>query len=119
MRMNLVTGKMEEGEGDPALAGAHHRNIDRDIDTALRRIAKEERAKRKAERLKLKADRATAKALLLESGEDMVAIMQESINRGEPKMTKAQIMKRLKSEAWYNPPVVIELHARMVKDGRL
>ncbi len=33
--------------------------------------------------------------------------------------TKAQILKRLKSEAWYNPPVVIELHARLVKDGRL
>ncbi len=119
MRMNLVTGKMEEGEGDPALAGAHHRNIDRDIDTALRRIAKEELAKRKAERLKLKADRATAKALLLDRGEDMVAIMQDIINRTEPKTTKAQILKRLKSEAWYNPPVVIELHARLVKDGKL
>ena len=119
MRMNLVTGKMEEGEGDPALAGAHHRNIDRDIDTALRRIAKEERAKRKAERLKFKADRATAKALLLDRGEDMVAIMQDVINRTDPKATKAQIMKRLRSEAWYNPPVVIELHAWLVKDGKL
>jgi hypothetical protein len=119
MRMNLVTGKMEEGEGDPALAGAHHRNIDRDIDTALRRIAKEDRVKRKAERLKLKADQVTAKAILAESGEDMVAIMQDIINRTEPKTTKAQILKRLKSEAWYNPPVVIELHARLVKDGKL
>ena len=119
MRMNLVTGKMEEGEGDPALAGAHHRNIDRDIDTALRRIRKEERAKLKAERLKFKEDRAAAKAILLEVGEDMVAIMHTVLLHNPPAPTITQIWKRLQSEAWYSPSVVIELHARMVKDGRL
>lgn len=60
----------------------------------------------------LKADRATAKALLLERGEDMAHYLYIHW-AGEDEPTMPKVRKWLKSEAWFNPEVVIKLFEKM------
>lgn len=121
MKANLTTGKIEPGEGDPALAGAHGRpDLDAEITRQVQRMAKEEAAKRKAERAQLKADRATAKALLEQDGEKMVRVIWAVLSKDTSVRTlHGDVIKRLRSEAWYAPDVVIHLHARLAKEGKL
>lgn len=115
MKANLVTGKIEEGEGDPALAGAHARpDLDREIDRQVKRMAKEEYAKRKAERLQLKADREFAKAILVTHGVKMAERVMATI-----KIPRGQAIKRLKRFAWFEPQKLIEFYRRMYQEGAL
>ena len=119
---DLTTGEYREAdpgkaEGDMALAGAHCRgDIERDIDRAMKRIRLEKRAKEKAESKQFVADRKLAKELLAEHGENMAHFAFVNwAGEGEPTLTKCR--RGLKSDAWFNPRVVIETYARM--EGKL
>ena len=121
---DLTTGEYREAdpakaEGDMALAGAHcRRDIERDIDRAMKRIRLEKRAKEKAESKQFVADRKRAKELLAEHGENMAHFA--FVNwAGEDEPTMPKMRKWLKSEAWFNPRVVIELAERMKQEGKL
>lgn len=122
---DLNTGKMEPGEGDPALGGAHCRpDIEREIDRNMKRIHKEEAASIKAAKAQFKADRMRAKTLALAHWDRMArqvwaAGMAGAHWLGCEVKTLRQAEKWLTSELWFNPTRVIELHAWMEKEGKL
>ena len=121
---DLTTGEYREAdpakaEGDMALAGAHCRgDIERDIDRAMQRIKAEKRAKDKAASKQFVAGRKRAKAILEEHGDDLMHFAYTHW-MGEEEPTLPKVRKWLKSEAWFNPRVVIELAERMKQEGKL
>lgn len=73
---------------------------------------------KKAESSQFVADRKTAKALLEAHGEDMAHdVYVHWCGDGESTLPKAR--RFLKSEAWFNPRVVIALVERMNREGKL
>ena len=121
---DLTTGTFREADpgkadGDMALAGAHGRpNLDREIERQVKRMKAEKSAREKAESRQFVADRKAAKALLAAHGEDLAHYAYVHW-RGEEEPTLPKVRKWLKSEAWFNPRVVIELAERMKREGKL
>ena len=115
---DLTTGTFREAdpgkaEGDMALAGAHGRpNLDREIERQVKRLKSEKYAQRKAEARQFVADRKAAKALLEAHGEDLAHYAYVHW-QGEEEPTLMKVRKWLKSEAWFNPEVVIKLFEKM------
>jgi hypothetical protein len=124
MRFDLATGKMVDGDSDPAAVNLplSKRLRDSDIDRWKREQAKADQATLKAEREQFKAQRAEAKALLAEHGEDLAhfAFVHCFLpEQAEPTIPKWR--KQLKSDAWFQPDVVIAI-AKIMKakqEGRL
>ena len=121
---DLTTGEFREprpgtADGDMALAGAHGRpNLDMEIERQVKRMKAEKVAREKAESSQFVADRKTAKALLAVHGEDMAHdVYVHWCGDGESTLPKAR--RFLKSEAWFNPRVVIALVERMKREGKL
>ena len=121
---DLTTGEFREprpgtADGDMALAGAHGRpNLDMEIERQVKRMKAEKVAREKAESSQFVADRKTAKALLEAHGEDLAHYAYVHWH-GEKEPTLPKMRKWLKSEAWFNPRVVIELAERMKREGKL
>lgn len=121
---DLTTGEFREprpgtADGDMALAGAHGRpNLDMEIERQVKRMKAEKVAREKAESRQFVADRKTAKALLEAHGEDLAHYAYVHWH-GEKEPTLPKVRKWLKSEAWFNPRVVIELAERMKREGKL
>ena len=81
---------------------------------------------KKAESRQFVADRKAAKALLEAHGEDLaryaylILMHPDYIGwQKEKEPTLPKMRKWLKSEAWFNPRVVIELAERMKQEGKL
>lgn len=107
---DLNTGKMEPGEGDPALAGAHCRpDIEREIDRNMKRIHKEEAAQRKEDTLRTKCLRREAK-ILLEAGLADAVYRAQRCTTAEP---RSRVEAALRSQAWFHPVLVIDLACRL------
>ena len=121
---DLTTGEFREprpgtADGDMALAGAHGRpNLDMEIERQVKRMKAEKVAREKAESRQFVADRKAAKALLEAHGEDLAHYAYVHWH-GEKEPTLPKMRKWLKSEAWFNPRVVIELAERMKREGKL
>ena len=81
-------------------------------------MRKEAYAKKKAESKQFGADRKRAKALLDERGDELMHFAYIHW-AGEDEPTFPKVRKWLKSEAWFNPRVVIELAERMKQEGKL
>ena len=73
---------------------------------------------KKAESRQFVADRKAAKALLEAHGEDLAHYAYVHW-QGEEEPTFPKARKWLKSEAWFNPRVVIELAERMEREWKL
>ena len=73
---------------------------------------------KKAESRQFVADRKAAKALLEAHGEDLAHYAYVHWH-GEKEPTLPKVRKWLKSEAWFNPRVVIALVERMKREGKL
>ena len=121
---DLTTGTIREprpgtADGDMALAGAHGRpDLDREIERQIKRMKAEKAAREKAESRQFVADRKTAKALLEAHGEDLMHYAYVHW-QGEEEPTLPKMRKWLKSEAWFNPRVVMDLAERMKREGKL
>ena len=115
---DLTTGEFREprpgtADGDMALAGAHGRpNLDMEIERQVKRMKAEKVAREKAESRQFVADRKTAKALLEAHGEDLAHYAYVHWH-GEKEPTLPKVRKWLKSEAWFNPEVVIKLFEKI------
>ena len=121
---DLTTGEFREprpgtADGDMALGGAHGRpNLDREIERQVKRMKAEKALREKAESRQFVADRKAAKALLEAHGGDLAHYAYVNWQE-EEEPTFPKVKKWLKSEAWFNPRVVIELAERMEREWKL